>query len=403
MGRWRWFELTLILLGALILRSMLIPLPPNLSHDSWRYLWDARVTLHGYSPYVYAPGDPRFLALRDFIYDNSRFRGVPTIYPPGAQAIYLLSYLIAPSNLFFLKSIFVACDIATCIILAVLLYRKRLDPARVVLYAWCPLPIVEFAMQGHLDALTLFFTMLTLIVSMSNRRGMRVLTGFLLAMATLTKIYPLLLLVVVVRRRDWAMFATCFGTIIIAYTPYLILGHGQVFGFFSTYASERTPNAGIVPQVVVWLGTLVGIHAPAITIINYLIDLLIVGAVSLSILRLRWNEQITMESAALVLFGTIFAVSSHIFPWYTPTLLPWLAFLLGAVWTRHKGLNSSALVAATLLYFTCMTILGYFFTNDWRIYYLAVYDVTVIGLVIAALPYLKNLNRARLSIFRIWP
>src|SRR5436190_10045853 len=46
-GRWRWVELGIILLGALILRFILLPLPPNLSHDSWRYLWDARVTLHG--------------------------------------------------------------------------------------------------------------------------------------------------------------------------------------------------------------------------------------------------------------------------------------------------------------------------------------------------------------------
>src|SRR3981081_1313934 len=54
----RWIELGLILVGALILRAIVLPVLPNLSHDSWRYLWDARVTLLGYSPYVYGPGDP---------------------------------------------------------------------------------------------------------------------------------------------------------------------------------------------------------------------------------------------------------------------------------------------------------------------------------------------------------
>ena len=49
-GRWRWIELGIIFVGALAFRVMLLPLPPNLSHDSWRYLWDARVTLRGYSP-----------------------------------------------------------------------------------------------------------------------------------------------------------------------------------------------------------------------------------------------------------------------------------------------------------------------------------------------------------------
>jgi len=118
------------LLGAFLLRGMLLPLPPGLSHDSWRYLWDARVTLHGISPYVYAPGDKALAPLRDSIlYANSRFRNVPTIYPPGAQAVYLLSYLLAPANLFFLKGIFLVFDMVTCVALVVLLRRKGLERA----------------------------------------------------------------------------------------------------------------------------------------------------------------------------------------------------------------------------------------------------------------------------------
>ena len=34
-GRWRWLELAIILLGALLLRAQVLPLPPNLSHDSF--------------------------------------------------------------------------------------------------------------------------------------------------------------------------------------------------------------------------------------------------------------------------------------------------------------------------------------------------------------------------------
>jgi hypothetical protein len=56
-GRWHRIEIGMILLGALVLHAMLLPLLPSLSRDAWRYLWDARVTLHGFSPYVYAPVD----------------------------------------------------------------------------------------------------------------------------------------------------------------------------------------------------------------------------------------------------------------------------------------------------------------------------------------------------------
>src|ERR1700724_2744154 len=131
--RWR-----LLLLCALLLFAtgfIVLPVPPNLSHDAWRYLWDARITLHGYSPYVYIPRDPALVPLRNITFDNSRFRDVPTLYPPGAQAVYLLSYLSAPDNMFVLKSIFTALDLVTCGALAFLLYSRGLNPARCIIYA----------------------------------------------------------------------------------------------------------------------------------------------------------------------------------------------------------------------------------------------------------------------------
>ena len=126
-----------------------MPLPPNLSRDSWRYVWDARVILHGYSPYVYSPGDKVLARLRDaLIFGNSRFRDVPTIYPPGAEIIYVLGYLLAPGNLFVLKGIFVGFDMLTCVALALLLKREGLDPVLVLRALW---PCRGTAVRSHAD------------------------------------------------------------------------------------------------------------------------------------------------------------------------------------------------------------------------------------------------------------
>src|SRR6266849_288031 len=238
-GRWRWTELSMIFLGALILRIMLLPTLPGLSRDAWRYLRDA------------------------LIYGNSRFRNVPTIYPPGAELVYVLSYLLAPSNIVVLKGVFVAFDMVTCGVLARLLIRRGLDPRRVILYAWCPLPIVEFALQGHVDVITLAFTVLAVLAATSNRHGERVLTGILIGLGTLTKFYPILLLVVLLRRQrgDWALVCACGGTVFLGYLPFFILGHGQVLGFFFTYASEQGLNAGVTQQVVHWIAIQRGLAA----------------------------------------------------------------------------------------------------------------------------------------------
>jgi hypothetical protein len=395
-GGWLWAELALIFAGAFVMRVMLLPLPPLLSRDSWRYVWDARVILHGYSPYVYAPANPVLLPLRDnLIYSESRFRDVPTIYPPGAQALFVLSYLLAPSNLFFLKGIFVGFDLATCGLLALLLTRKSLDPRRVIIYAWCPLPIVEFAIQGHVDAAMITFMVLALLCASSNKRGACALTGFLIGMATLTKIYPILLLVAVVRRREWTskqslILLTCFATIILGYLPFLILGHGQQpFGFFSTYASEQGENAGVVQLVTFWIAQAFGLKLATTVGVEHVVDLVVVGTVSMVIQRL--GERISMETATVLLIGMVFAISSHVFPWYTTVLLPWIAMLVGPLW-RGGRLSGKGLAVAMAWYFTFTVLYGYYLRDSlvWASYYALVYDAVLVGLVVAAVAEVRK-------------
>jgi hypothetical protein len=355
------------------------------------------VTLHGYSPYVYSPNDPHLMYLRDFVYDNSRYRNVPALYPPGAQAIYLLSYLIAPSNLFVLKAIFLLLDIVTCVALALLLQRRGLDPSRCIIYAWCPLPIVEFAIQGHLDASTLAFMMLAVLTSLSQQRGARVLTGFLIGMAALTKIYPIVLLLALMRRRDWALLATCIATIIAAYIPYIILGHGQILGFFGTYASQHSPNAGIVPLVMDQLGVSARLNTKTTLILTYLADLAVVGAVSLGVLIQRIRKRISPEAATLLLLVTIFAVSTHIFPWYTTALLPLAAILIGPLWTRKGGINARSLAAALACYFAFISISGYLAESlhRWDLYYIVAYYTPLAGLALAAVVGIQAIIMSR--------
>ncbi len=387
-GRWRVAEVGLILLGALVFRVLLVPQVPWLSRDSWRYLWDARVILHGYSPYVYAPENPLLKPLRDaLIYGNSGFLDVPTVYPPAAEGTYVLSYLLAPSNLFVLKAIFLSFDMLTCIGLALLLLQRGMDPHRMILYAWCPLPIVEFAIEGHVDAMVGAFLVLILLCTLKRNDaiGWRILLGVLIALATLTKLYPLILLVVVVtRRRDWVIPLACFVTIGLAYIPFILLGHGQVFGFFSTYASEQRQNAGVIALTIhLFMHNVLHLNDHITVLVQYVVDAVLAGSIALWMFLLRKSERISMEAATLILIGTIYAVSTHIFPWYTTVLLLFVPLLIGSLRTP-KGLNGKSIAIAGVWYFVCTSLTAYFFrgTLDWTIYYIFVYGVTVLLLAI---------------------
>src|SRR5579884_687236 len=200
-GRWLWVELGLILGGAVLFRLMLVSLPPELSPDVWRYLWDARVTLHGYSPYLYAPANKVLVPLWNIVFYNARYRQTPTEYPPGAEIFFMLGYVLNPTNPAGIKALFVLFDLVTCGALAVLLARKGMDARRVVIYAWCPLPIVEFAMVGHSDVIAISFMVLEVLCALSSRQSVRLLAGICVGLATLARLYPILLLVALVRRR----------------------------------------------------------------------------------------------------------------------------------------------------------------------------------------------------------
>lgn len=389
-GRWRWLELVLILGGAALLRGLVLPLPPNLSRDSWRYVWDARVSLHGYSPYVYAPGSATLQSLRNSIFANSRYRNVPTLYPPGAQYIYILSYLLAPDNLFVLKGIFIVCDLASCALLVALLVRKGLDPARVVLYAWSPLSIVEFALQGHMDVLPIVFMLLAALMAGDPSRNGRILTGLLIGLATLMKIYPILMLVPVVKLRTWKRDAllvlTCLLTIVIGYLPFFIQGHGQIFGFFSGYANQQESSAGFVQLFIAWLGSQRHLPLALVVAQEHFMAFLLLAGLAAIVFILRQRERISLETGILLLFGLILAVSSHVFPWYTPMLLPWIALLWPA---RQTRLTWPLLVARWIalgapVLFSYVSIVGYL-QMPLTFYYLLTYDSLVIALLLAAL------------------
>jgi hypothetical protein len=223
---------------------------------------------------------------------------------------------------------------------------------------WNVFFFIEFAIEGHVDVLTVTFIVLSILNATSTSHTGRILTGFFIAMATLTRLYPILLLPVVLRRRDWVLLLTCFGTIFLGYFPFLVMGPGQVFGFFLTYASQQGGNAGSVQLHMQWIGSRLGFSLSTTVLLEYAVDLVIVSAVSLVILVSRHRQRISLELATLLVISTAFAIASHIFPWYVTTLLPWIALLVGPLLPDGKTIARS-LIVAMAWYYACTILLDY--------------------------------------------
>ena len=187
-----------IILGcAAILRVMVVVFPPFLSNDLYRYIWDGWVQAAGINPYRYIPVDPHLAFLRDtVVFPNiNRADYAHTIYPPAAEMIFFavtrIAALLAIPPVLAMKLAMVTFEGIGIWGMIRLLDLAGLPHARVLIYAWNPLPVWEFAGSGHVDAIGICFIALAMLAVCKSwhRWG-----ASALAAAVLTKFLPIVLL-----------------------------------------------------------------------------------------------------------------------------------------------------------------------------------------------------------------
>ena len=232
----------IIALG-LAARLLVLAHVPLLSTDIFRYVWDGRVQNAGINPYRYLPADPALLPLRDpgpetrpgAIYPNiNRADTAPTIYPPFAQFLFTALGRIAP-GISAMKAAMMAFDLATLAILLRLLHAAARPPVWVLAWAWNPLPIWEFANEGHIDAPACAFIALALLMA---ARGHHARAGAALAAATLFKLLPIILFPAIWRRWDLRGPLVALALIVGSYAIYAGAGL-RVFGYLGGYTQEE--------------------------------------------------------------------------------------------------------------------------------------------------------------------
>jgi hypothetical protein len=321
--RARWLELGLILLAGMVFRALFLATPPGLSHDAYRYAWDPYLLAHGISPYLHAPDDPSLAHLRDTaIFPHLNWITAPTIYPPGAQAFFLLVSLIAPLNILAVKLAVEVCDALAALLSIVLLRRRGLDLRRVLVYWWSPIPVVEFAFNAHVDAVAIVWTLAVLVVVEQRWRGARAAGGALLGLAALTKLFPALFALAIVRKRDRAFIATLVVACILAYLLFLPSGLGSG-GFLGSYFTQRFVDQGILLQALSGINGLTGGSTRALLLTQGLA----LGMLCAAVVWWRWRRRgaLRPEVGLLALNASWITVAPHLLPWYVAILLPLVA------------------------------------------------------------------------------
>jgi hypothetical protein len=371
---------TLVIVGvvAVLARGTLVFSPPTLSNDMYRYVWDGRVMAAGISPYAYAPGDPALEELRppDYrVWSQINRKGAITIYPPGAELFFAGVYAVYPDSVTWTKGAMVLVDLASCVLLLLILGRLGMPRERVLLYAWAPLPIIEFGSSGHVEALSVFWTLAAIlagVVAVQSAAGGAVRAGrgaslwaaACLAAAALVKLIPLLLLAGWIRRFGWKFAALCTGLFALVYALFVFLTGGHVSNFLVTYLLHEHNNAPIYALLSELVARPLGIGDGIVRAV--LLAALAVAGLLVALRRDTGPYSFVSKSFVLVGAYLLFATNAH--PWYAtwlllfvPLMMPPGGLLLSGEVDRggNRGLRGEYGPALAAFVYTGITFLGY--------------------------------------------
>jgi hypothetical protein len=329
----------MILAVAAAMRIGVVLAPPYLSDDLYRYVWDGRVQAAAINPYRYVPADSHLASLRDdAIYPRiNRGNYARTIYPPVAELIFFLATRLNES-VTWMKVTMVALEIASVAILLRLLTLFGLPAGRILIYAWHPLPLWEFAGSGHIDAAIVTFVALAL---WARRRERAWLTGVALSCAVLVKFFPGVIFPALYRRWDWKMPLGALAVAVFAYLPFLAAG-STVLGFLPGYVAEEGLDSGagfFLLNLLHAVPPLAGVGT-----IDYLAAAAaILAALGAYIVLHETTEERYVGAAAALAAAFTVLMSPH-FPWYFAWLLSFLCLAPSAAILYLS-------VAGLLLYF----------------------------------------------------
>lgn len=322
-GQARPRDLLLIVAVAVVLRAIAMTVPPTLTTDAFRYVWDGRIQWHGWNPYLHVPADERLAHLRDaVIYPNVYLKEIAvTIYPPVAEMIFFIANGIY-DGLIGIKLVMAAFEAAVVWALVRWLTLAGLPRERVLIYAWHPMPIWEFSSMGHIDAAATGLLMLGLLAAVQRRQG---LAGTLLAMAALTKYFPLAVLPAIWRRWDWRMPLAFAVTAVVLYLPYAVGAGPKVLGFLATHLDNEGYSAGYGFHVI-WLLRDFGIADPPGKA-WIIAALAILGGIAFYTFVARRRDEIKPEHLVLIAASFVWLTSPH-YAWYFGWIVPLLAIHL---------------------------------------------------------------------------
>lgn len=222
------------LLGISILfRLVFLVAIPNLSQDFYRFIWDGRMLMNGFNPYLYLPENylnPEYLVPQQAA---ELVKGMQELnashysnYPPLNQLCFAISGLFAPNSIIgsivVMRLILIAADIGVIYYGGKLLKALHLNPKLIFLYILNPFIIIELTGNLHFEGLMIFFLIWGLYLFKQQRW---IFAAIIIGLSVNLKLLPLLFLPLFFKQlkfKQAVLFYSMIGlTNLILFAPFI--------------------------------------------------------------------------------------------------------------------------------------------------------------------------------------
>lgn len=314
--RWIW-------IAALLFRVTVVPLSPSLSEDTARYRWQGMLQDAGGDPYIATPEDAQWEGLRDSTWDRIAGKDKTSPYGPVLELLNLQYFRFVRwwepdpwQQVWLFKLPFAAADLAVGLGLMALLSGVGRPATWALVYLWSPLPVTEFWIEGHNDALALAFVLGALALAVRKRSRWALV---LVSVAALCKVWPIVLFPFLTLARvdakwrlEWKGLLACVPVVLVLCLPYWG-GIGSVWqaldGFTSGWRNNDSLFAGLL---LLSQGDMTVAARSAAVVL----------AAAVVVFRLAPMPRLAPELAAIC---ALLLLSANCFPWYLTWMLPLLA------------------------------------------------------------------------------
>ncbi len=380
---------------SFIFRLIFLLAIPNLSQDFYRFIWDGRMILEGFNPYLFTPESFINKSLFPINQAQELYNGMGALngshytnYPPINQLCFVIAGLFANKSILgsviVMRLLIILADFGTLYFGRKLLQKLKLPIHNIFWYILNPFIIIELTGNLHFEAVMIFFLVWSLYLLHCGKWKW---AAVILGLSISVKLIPLIFLPLFFQKLGFKksiLFYSIVGLVtLILFSPfYSSLFLDNYVETISLWFQNFEFNASIY-YIFREIGYLFR-GWNEIAIIGKIIPVIVICFI-LIVTFLRKNKT-TAELITVMLFVLSFYyfTATTVHPWYIATLL------ILSIFTKYKF----PLVWSFII---IISYLAYANSNNTENLWIIGFEYLVVYIVLIREIFLKNFNKENIE------